>query len=439
VDDVTPPSEYDNVCFVIMPFGEKQVGDQTVDFDAIYRSVFEPAIGDVTLPEGGPLLARRADSDFFSGHIDLEMFHYLEYSRISLADITGLNPNVFYELGARHRARESGTIVLRQRGAPIPFDIKKIKAFGYDPEPAEAAAESRRLITDVLGRSLEHNRLDSPVQIALREQRDRRPPEVDEILRSAEDALRGRDTAAAIARYGDAVRANPADPALRMTVGLLHKDRGEWGKALEQFRAATELSSSYAEAYRERGIAENKLSDGTEGAGDLPGEGSLRRAIELNPEDFDALASLGGALKRAGRLPEALELYRRATDASQGHTYPLLNEITLEAHLEGALPLRGRVAFLLARAERALRAQVEQDPPYNAPWSAFDMAETCLYRGDEEGFKRYLDLALLHVQHAWQARTFGDTLALLGESGVELPGLAEGRTLLEEAIGYLPE
>jgi hypothetical protein len=138
-------------------------------------------------------------------------------------------------------------------------------------------------------------------------------------------------------------------------------------------------------------------------------------------------------------LPEARELYRRATDASHGHTYPLLNEITLEAHLEGTLPMRGRVEFLLARAERALRAQVEQDPPYNAPWSAFDMAETCLYRGDEEGFKRYLDLALLHVQHAWQARTFGDTLALLGESQVELPGLAEGRTLLEETLGYLPE
>jgi hypothetical protein len=50
-----------------------------------------------------------------------------------------------------------------------------------------------------------------------------------------------------------------------------------------------------------------------------------------------------------------------------------------------------------------------------------------------------LDLALRHVEHAWQPRTFGDTLALLGESWVELPGLPEGRTLLEGAIGYLPE
>jgi len=54
-------------------------------------------------------------------------------------------------------------------------------------------------------------------------------------------------------------------------------------------------------------------------------------------------------------------------------------------------------------------------------------------------FKRHLDLALRHVEHAWQPRTFGDTLALLGESWVELPGLPEGRTLLEGAIGYLPE
>ncbi|MCH7665651.1 MAG: hypothetical protein IH936_06970 [Acidobacteria bacterium] len=117
--------DYNKICFAIMPFGKKPVGEREVDFDQIYDEIFEPAINAVPLPEPeeGNLEARRTDKDFFAGDISHEMFNYLEYSRIALADITGLNANVFYELGHRHRARESGTAIFRQTDAPIPFDI----------------------------------------------------------------------------------------------------------------------------------------------------------------------------------------------------------------------------------------------------------------------------------------------------------------------------
>jgi hypothetical protein len=115
-----------------MPFGKKPVDGQEIDFDFIYKSVFLPAISDVTLPEGGKLEARRTDQDFFTGDITVEMFRYLEYSRFVLADITSLNPNVFYELGVRHRARQSGTAIFRQIEVKLPFDIAHIKAFPYE-------------------------------------------------------------------------------------------------------------------------------------------------------------------------------------------------------------------------------------------------------------------------------------------------------------------
>ncbi len=133
--------DYSRICFVIMPFGPKEVGGRTVDFDSIYAHVFEPAIRRVRLPEGGALEPRRTDQDFFAGDIGLEMFHYIEYSRFALTDITGLNPNVFFELGARYRARESGTAIFRLPDAPIPFDINQIKAFPYEYEPKERAAD----------------------------------------------------------------------------------------------------------------------------------------------------------------------------------------------------------------------------------------------------------------------------------------------------------
>src|SRR2546423_1678590 len=111
-----------------MPFGEKEVIDdqgrrRMVNFDAIYDRVFEPAIHAATLPEHGNLEPCRTDRDFFAGDISQDMFEYLEYSRVALTDITGLNPNVLYELGVRHRARPAGTIIFRQPAAKIPFDI----------------------------------------------------------------------------------------------------------------------------------------------------------------------------------------------------------------------------------------------------------------------------------------------------------------------------
>jgi hypothetical protein len=124
--------DYTRICFVIMPFGKKSVGDRDVDFDDIYERIFHPAISAVKLPEGGMLAPRRTDKDFFTGDIKQDMFEYLEYSRFALADISGLNFNVAYELGTRHRARESGTAIFRQSQSPLAFDISSIKAFPYE-------------------------------------------------------------------------------------------------------------------------------------------------------------------------------------------------------------------------------------------------------------------------------------------------------------------
>jgi hypothetical protein len=135
---------YAQICFVIMPFGKKPVGGRDVDFDCIYDTVFVPAINAVGLPEGGKLDPRRTDKDFFSGDINMEMFSYLEYSRFAVADITGLNANVFYELGARHRTRDSGTAIFRQANAPIPFDIQTIKAFPYEYRPVRVRSPTRQ-------------------------------------------------------------------------------------------------------------------------------------------------------------------------------------------------------------------------------------------------------------------------------------------------------
>jgi len=444
--------DYRNVCFVIMPFGSKTVkigdGDDSVekkvDFDAVYDDIFVPAIAAAGLPEGGQLIPRRTDKDFFSGVITNEMYEYIQHSRFAVADVSGLNANVFYELGVRHAVVASGTAIFRQPKAPLPFDIRQIKAFDYAYEPADEAERSRALITKVLTDSLQHNHLDSPVRLTLARQHDYSSL-VKNLMCEAENEIRNGNWRQAAAKFRTALDHHGDDMVLWFKLGLMQKKSGSWQAALDSFEHAVTLDSGYGEAHRERGVVQNKLFSGDAsdtGPGADPtttGEAALEKAIELSPSDFDAMASLGGVLKRAGRLDEALAMYRRAADVSDGNSYPLLNALRLEAVQSGKLALEGRNLFLVRRAERQLRGQVAAQPPTNAPWSFFDLAEICLYQGDRSGFLEQVDNGSLSAANRWEAATFRDSLTQLKQAGIALDGLDEGIARLDEAVKYLPE
>jgi tetratricopeptide (TPR) repeat protein len=442
--------DYTNVCFVIMPFGRKRLElvrkrqkrgksniiSKVIDFDAIYDGVFEVAINNVELPEGGRLVARRADRDFFAGSIGREMFRYIEYSRFAVADITGLNPNVFLELGHRYRARESGTAVFRLPNAPIPFDINQIRAFAYEYRPDDRARESRELIARVLTESLRHNILDSPIQDAL-DQQWQGGPSVESILIKAENAVRAQDWSAARQYYERAVAMQPSNPLLQFRVGTMWRQAVDWSRAAGAFDAAVRLAPDYEEAHRELGIAQNRVFEKT-GTGPN-GIDALRTAIALNGEDFDALSALGGALRRAGSYAEALEQYRQATTVSHGHPYPLLNELKLEVIVNARIDVFRDRRIQLLRAEFFRRGQISQDPPIDSPWSFFDLAEIQLYLGRPGEFLRILEEGLVQpLTRLWQARTFRETLELLltslEQAAAPAPnGLALGIKYLRDA------
>ena len=433
--------DYARACFVIMPFREKEVVDdkgvkRKVNFDWIYDEIFEPAIKNVTLPEGGKLQARRTDQEFFSSDISQDMFEYLEYSRIALTDLSGLNPNVMYELGVRHRARPAGTVLLRQVGVKIPFDINQIKAFPYEYEPQEEAVKSGTFITQVLTASLEENRIDSPVRRALEVQRASKSF-IEGDLKEAENAIRVGDRARAIAAYRRASAADPGNNFTYQRLGLLLKDDGKWPDALEQFEQAITAAPRYAEAWRERGIARNKLYVKANRDPAMPnGIDDLRKAIELSPDDYDAHASLAGALKREGQLSDALAEYRSAAEVSRGHSYPLLNALKLEAQLKGKLEIDGKLQFLMNRAARSLQAQVASDPPHDPPWSFFDLAEIRLYQGSKDDFLSFAEKGTAHAAK-WQVESFHNSLKQLLDAGVDVPGMREGVEMLAERAQYL--
>jgi len=480
-------AELGRSCFVIMPFGKKDVGGRQVDFNAIYSELFEPAIRSVKTPEGKELLPARTDMDAFASSINQEMFEYIMYSRMAFADISGFNPNVFYEIGARHSAQESGTVVFRQAGHEIPFDIRTIKIFEYHHEPPGQIEDSRTLITKVLSESLRRNRLDSPVRLALRAQwvaplapatapfhappaeaesannpagAPQSPPAsepsiaspqvqkeqwskqlVQQMMRDGEEATRLGDLEMARINYWSSLRFDPLNIIARMRLALTLKGQGKHYEALGEFTMITKLAPNYGEAWREKGVAEGLIArmipaDKRSKASWLPdGHDALQRATLLIPDDFDTWSSLGGILKNVRQdLVGSHKMYAHAAKLSGGHPYPLLNALKLEALNTGKLDLEA-VGEQLNKAEDIRRAQTLATPPTDTPWCYFDLAEIQLYRHQRDEFLASLRLGIEACDAAWQVQTFHDSLTnTLIAKGIVLDGLSEGIECLEEAL-----
>lgn len=107
----------ENICFVMMPFSD--------EFDGYYEDIYKPAI------EESNLYPIRADSLFRPSPIIRDIWEYINRSKILIADITGLNPNVMYELGLAH-AIAKPVIIISDSIEKVPFDLKTLRILIYD-------------------------------------------------------------------------------------------------------------------------------------------------------------------------------------------------------------------------------------------------------------------------------------------------------------------
>jgi len=116
-------------CFVIGPIGDRLAGVGTPE-----RQVYEHAIQvweNVILPacEATGLKPLRADHISRSGEIVEQVCRHLRDADLVIADLTGANPNVMYELGLRHTISRP-TIQIGERGR-LPFDISAIRTLQF--------------------------------------------------------------------------------------------------------------------------------------------------------------------------------------------------------------------------------------------------------------------------------------------------------------------
>lgn len=118
----SPPSEteYQSDIFVLMPFAKEML--------FIYESYIAP------IGENLGLTVKRGDNEhFFSNDtIIREIWGAIYASRLIIADCTGRNPNVFYELGIAHTLGKK-TIMITQDN--VPFDVQQWRYIHYENTP----------------------------------------------------------------------------------------------------------------------------------------------------------------------------------------------------------------------------------------------------------------------------------------------------------------
>jgi hypothetical protein len=93
----------------------------------------------------------RADEIGQSSRITDDVYEQIIRARFLIADITGQNPNVYYELGLSH-ALAKEVIVLVQAGSAIPFDVRGIRYLEYSTEDL---GELRKKLSEYIRRALQ--------------------------------------------------------------------------------------------------------------------------------------------------------------------------------------------------------------------------------------------------------------------------------------------
>ena len=124
------------IAFVIMPFDD--------EFDDLYNDFLYETLTDLGFA------VSRADDLQNAQNIMKDILTGLSESDLIVADLTGLNPNVHYELGLAH-ALNKPVIMLTQDIGTLPFDLQSYRVIGYTPRFSDVARAKEQLTTMAKG------------------------------------------------------------------------------------------------------------------------------------------------------------------------------------------------------------------------------------------------------------------------------------------------
>ncbi len=293
------------VCFMVMPFGVKPTnaepgkGPPKVNFDALWDNAFDPLIRDLGYE---PV---RADKD--SGALIInEMIERLTLADVVVADVSLPNANVYYEIGVRHAAKETGCVLVAADWSRQVFDIDQMRQLRYPLPEGEITPDTVKSIRSELKAGVaKMTESTSPVFDAVAGY----PDDVDvsqvKSFRTFVDELSQFQAKVKAVRNAPkekqkekvlALREEYANERVVAAVALelagLLRDYTDWGMTLDYIESLPENYQRLPEIQEQRCLAISKGGDPAEAVG------LLEQLIEVGGDSAERRGLVGGRYKK---------------------------------------------------------------------------------------------------------------------------------------------
>ncbi|WTP58524.1 hypothetical protein OHU07_17735 [Streptomyces phaeochromogenes] len=151
--------EMDAECFFIAPIGEEGSEERNRS-DGVLEFIVQKAAQELELT------AVRGDQIAEPGQINLQVLDHILRAKVAVADLTDLNPNVFYELAVRHTAKLP-VVLIADKACDIPFDIAQMRIILFDHTNLRSADSCRAQIVTHLRQALSGGNTESPISTTL--------------------------------------------------------------------------------------------------------------------------------------------------------------------------------------------------------------------------------------------------------------------------------
>lgn len=179
-------------CFVIMPFGRNE--KEEIMFNSIFEKGIQPCVSNML---SSKVILHRADMRRESPRLIESVHKQIDDSHICIADITGKNPNVFYEIGYAF-SKNKDIILISQDKAPYPVDIAHLIVEKYEYKDSSLELLSQKLsilITNTIGKLNIIEKIDEATEQAVHDEYEikcyanRKAANLNKALREAEKTI----------------------------------------------------------------------------------------------------------------------------------------------------------------------------------------------------------------------------------------------------------
>lgn len=135
--------DFMKTCFVVSPIGETD-SEIRSNADKLFKYIISPVC------ESCGFEPVRVDQINDSDSITQTVIDKLLSSELVIADISGHNPNVFFEMGYR-KCTDKPIIHLKKKGETIPFDVNTVRTFEYDLTDLDNVEETKKRLEQTIG------------------------------------------------------------------------------------------------------------------------------------------------------------------------------------------------------------------------------------------------------------------------------------------------